>query len=482
MVNAIQKIFPAGLKKFFTLVIISIVFNYFAPAVIKDLWYFFVLYLYYRSKDEPLWLAFFLVLNDGFGSFFGYRGANISSIPFLPQFEVGHLYVMMSVLKIFKHRIKVPVFYSKFMSIMLLYIIFMYIYGLFQGSPSGYNIHFRSIRIIFPLFLIYTIPTLLRVPADYDRLFSFIFIIGIIAFLAQIFSIITGASPIVFLGISEGAVTEVSETTTYRGFYNVSATLLSFFASMYYLTVKTKVFDRNYMQIVLVASMGTALLSATRGWFLGLGFTLILFLIVVSRFNIKRFLMFAVPLAILLLIGLLQPKINQQIQNALKRFKTLGAIMEGDLSAGGTASRATIQGPAVLKVWREHPILGWGYSDTFYKNQNGHVGNENVLLHSGIIGVSFMIAFFIYFHLKLVYLSGRLSGFNPYGRSFLVFPVFFVAMFIIHSTSGQLFGYMTTYRAFFVQAVFFGFGATMYNHVIMFIRGDNPGYAISVRQ
>ena len=117
MVSAIQKIFPYGFRKFLILVIISIVFNYFAPAVIKDLWYFFVLYLYYRSKDEPLWLVFFLVLNDGFGSFFGYRGANISSIPFLPQFEVGHLYVMMSVFKIFKHRIKVPVFYSRLLFI-----------------------------------------------------------------------------------------------------------------------------------------------------------------------------------------------------------------------------------------------------------------------------------------------------------------------------------------------------------------------------
>ncbi len=481
--NDYQKIIPIGFGDFCLIIFITIIFNYLAPPIIKDLWYFFVLYLYYRSRDEAFWLVFFLVLNDGFVSFFGYKSANIDSIPFLAQFEVGHLYIFLALYKVIRSKYKIPVFFSNFMVIMLLYIILLYFYGLSQGIPSDYNIHLRNLRLIIPLLLIYTTPSLLRTVNAFERFFSFTFLIAILAFLTQVFSIVTGISPIALFGITEveiRGVREVGEEVIYRALLNVSATLISFFAAMFYTVTKIKVFDRRYLQFVLFSAMGTGFLSATRGWILGLGLSFILYLIIVNKTYFNRFLRVAMPVLLISFILLLHPRLNQQVSNAWERFKTVEYVLEGDLSAGGTASRATVQGPAVLSVWEGHPVIGWGYSDTFYKNQNGHVGNENVLLHSGILGAGLMVAFFIYFHLKLVYLPGRLSGFNPYGKAFLVFPIFFVALFIIHSTSGQLFGYMTNYRVFFMQAVFFGFGAAIYNQVIL-IRGLNLGYNMPVK-
>ncbi len=468
-----REIIPEGFYKFLLIVFASIIFNHYAPAVIKDLWYFLMLYLYYRSKDEPFWLIYFLVLNDGFGSFFGYRGANIDIFSFLPQFEVGHLYVLVALFKVIKSHKKMPVFYNRYLALMLFYIVFLYLYGVTQGLPADYNIHFRNLRLILPLFLIYTTPKLLSLPRNYDRVFSYIFIIEIVAFLAQVFSIVTGNSPIAFLGIVEGTVKEVTGTTIYRGFYNVSATLLSFFAAMFYLSSRNNAFNRTYLHVILIISMGAAFLSATRGWILGLGLSFILYQLIVNKISMKRIVMFTIPFIFILIVILAQPKINQQVKNAINRFMTVEAVLEGDLSAGGTASRATIQGPAVLKVWKQHPFIGWGFSDTYYDNQNAHVGNENVLLHSGILGAGILIIFFIYFHLKLIKIRGAINGDNPYGRSFLVFPIFFLALFIIHSSSGQLFGYISTYRGMFNHAVYFSFGAIVYNQAILLIRGND---------
>jgi hypothetical protein len=468
-----KNIFPADFGQLLLLVFASIIFNYFAPVLLKDFWYFFVLWLYFRSKDEPFWLVFFLILNDGFASFFGYKGANIDSITFLPQFEVGHLYVIIAFSKILKRKLYFPVFYSKLIFIMSLYIVFLFVYGLMQGIPNDYNIYFRSIRVVFPFLLLYIIPKLFITSYEYERLFSCIFLVSILAFFSQLFSIIAGESPISFMGIQEGHVTAVSETTIYRGFYNTSATLIAFFGSMYYLAGKANAFPRSYLQIVLISSIGTAFLSATRGWIVGLGLSFVFYFIIVNKGSLKRIIKFAIPLIFLVLLGLLQPKINQQLRNALTRLKTMEAVLEGDLSAGGTASRATVQGPAVLKVWRESPFIGYGFSDTFYKNQNIHVGNENVLLHSGIIGVLFLIIFIVFFHLRLILLSGKLNGSEPFGRSLLVFPVFFLALFIIHSTSGQFLGYLTTYRSFFALAVFFSFGSYVHNQVVVYLKSHH---------
>lgn len=465
--SEIQKIIPDSFNKFLLLIITSIFFNYFAPIIIKDIWFFFVLYLYSRSRDEPFWLAYFLALNDGFFSFFGYKGVNIDSIPFLPQFEVGHLYLLVALFKTIRYRIKEPIFFSNLLIFLLLYIIYLYFYGISLGMPDDYNIHLRSLRIIFPLFLIYTTPNLLKNESGFIKFFSFVFPITILAFVSQVFSIIAGSSPMMFFGIGETEVRGIAETVIYRGFYNFSAILLAFFASLFFLAAKTRVFNRIYLQIVLISSMGTAFLSATRGWILGMSIAFILYQIIINKISVKRFLTFALPFILFLIFGLLQPKINKQLSNAFDRFLTLESVLEGDLSAGGTASRATEQGPAVLRVWDDSKLMGWGYSAIFYDNQNGHVGNENILLHSGIVGALLLFIFFTYFLLKIYSLSKSSPDSDPYKKAYPVFVLFFIALIVIHSTSGQLFGFFGTYRGMFNHAVFLGFGAIIYQRALV---------------
>lgn len=458
-------IFPKGFNFYILLVGISIVANYMLPVVAKDLWFLFLLYFYYRSKDEVLWFAFIMTLHDGFAGFFGSRGVNIEIIPGLPQLEYGHLFIVIAFLKIIVHKKKSFVFYVHWLGILFSYILFLVISGYAQGVPLEYNFTLRVIRLIFPIFLIYLLPKLITTIEEYERLFAFIFFLGLMAFMAQFFSVVTGTSPMTYLGLKEGRVFEDLEQRAWRGFYNVTATLMSFFLAQFYLGSKKPIFNRFYLQIILIASFGTVFLSATRGWIVGYGISLLLFLIFVIRINIRKLFIFSMVLAVFFQLLMLQPRIRTQFYNSFDRFMTLEALVEGDLTAGGTVQRATERGPRVMKKWAESPLIGFGFSDTFYKTNDGHVGNQNILLHSGVVGALLLLGFWYYFFFKLIGLSHQVRKKHWLDNSLLVFPIFFLGWFFIHSTSGQHFGYYLQYRYAFAQAIFFSFGAIVYNHI-----------------
>lgn len=457
-----QRILPGNLSKFLLLAIFTIFVNYLAPAIIKNLWFITLIVFYLRSQDEAFWLAFFLILNDGFAGFFGIRSANIDSIGLIPEFEVAHIYLIAAFYKITRAKDIFREFYSDFLRLIIIYILFLFIYGISQGLSDDYNLLLRNIRNIFPLFLIFLLPRMLKNSENFERFFSFIFLISIVSFIAQLFSIITGQSPMAFLGFEEATTTVLTEVQPWRYFYNVSANLIAFFASLFYLSIRKNVFNRLYLQIVIAMVLGTIFLSATRGWMLGFGLSMILYFLFVQRVNFKNMIIFTIISAVLIQLALFNPIIRVQARASINRFLTVESVTEGDMTAGGTSSRTTEQSPRVLAVWQERPLFGWGFSDTYYENQNGHVGNENILLHSGVAGGLLMLLYFLYFHYKLLTLRNIRKEVNPFHQSVIVFPVFFIGWFIIHSTSGQHFAFMGSYYLVFAQAVYFGFGATIY--------------------
>ena len=465
--KTVKSVIPKGIGKFLIFIFVSIAANYFSPIIIiKDLWFLLLIYLYTQSTDEPFWLALMLVLNDGFMSFFGVRGVLLESFG-IPDFEISHFYLLAVMYKVAQKPKKAYVFYDNWLRILLGLIIILVIWGFSQGIPDDYSIGLRTLRVIYPLLLFYYIPKILTEPADYERLFSFVFIIALLGFVTQVFSVLVGAGPRVIFGISEGRIMDDLTVRAWRGFYNSSSSLIAFMAAMFYLVSSRKVFPKLYLQVIMIAIYVSILLSATRGWIVGFGISAVLFFLFIQKVDIKQIAAFFIIAFIALQVLMLHPRMQIQISNAIERTLTLEALIEGDLTAGGTASRADIQGPAVMVIWEQSPFIGWGFSDVYYKNYNVHVGNQTILLHSGIIGALLLLGFFAFFFFKLYYLSMNIRKKHPYSLSLLVFPVFFLGWFFIHSTSGQHFGYTTSYINALPQSIFLGFGATIYRQIIL---------------
>ena len=440
--------------RFFAYILISLITVYYMSGIASTLWFFLILILYWFSKDEPFWLAFFLILSDGFLSFFGTYQAVVSVIPGMPAIEVAQFYIILSVIKAFSKKSNYGLYYKGILYVLGIYALFLIALSFLLGIDGNFNVYLRLIKTSLPFLLFFSIPRLFTDRNSYIRFFAIIFPIVFFALAAQIFEIVKQQPLSSFLGSAEFESLEYAEDEASRAFYNPCVLLLSFFGSLYFGVNRQNRFNGLYLNIVTICVFAIAFLSATRGWTLALLITYILHVIFVLRFNISRLLLsFAVFMASFFIVINI-PVIKQQIDNAFVRISTVEKITEGDYTAGGTNKRITERGPRVMKKWKESPVIGLGYSQGYQEYFDVHVGNQNVLLYSGLIGLILIIAFLFYFSYGLV-----MAYFQTYDRAILVFICFLAGWFFLHSAGAQQFGFIILPANAITQVLFFCFGA-----------------------
>lgn len=438
---------------------------YFATEMVANVFFIFTLIAYFLSKDEPFWLAFFLALHDGFFGFFGAFETTLAALPGLPAIEVTQLYILLSVIKARMAKPGYRPFYQTHLAILGIYLAFLVLQGYIVGLAPAMNIRFRVLKDIVPLLTFYSIPRLFDTKKSYRELFVYLFFIALFAFAAQAMNIFFFQSPPVYFGISNALNEfdmEITPDNPYRGFYNVDVVLITLFGAFFFLARKTNGFPSVLCYLIIATNLLIAFLSASRGWILFFSLVTVSFFLFIEKLSPKKILAFAAVSSVLLGLALFQPAIQTQAEGTMKRLQTLKALKQGDITAGGTLLRLSIRGPRVMKQWKASPLAGWGFSDHFYQYRDGHVGNQNILMHSGLAGLLLLYSFFGYFLFKLGDLSFRLPPGHPDKKAALVFLIFFAGWFFLHSTSGQQFGYFALPTKGLTQSLFFSLGAYLY--------------------
>lgn len=238
---------------------------------------------------------------------------------------------------------------------------------------------------------------------------------------------------------------------------------MGLFGALFFLASRERTsFNRGYLYAIIISAYCMAYLSATRGWILSFSIIILVFGLT-SGINKKKVAGFVIFAAIVITLGLSNDMIRKQVNYASARLETLKSVAKGDITAEGTLSRLDIRGPRVMKIFRESPVFGWGFSDNSRKYADGHVGNQTILLHSGIIGFVILIGFLAYFSIKLLLLYFQKGNQFVLRGGLPVFIIFLSGWFIIHSTSGQQFDYMGMPLQIIPQAIFFSFGALVYS-------------------
>jgi len=452
-------------SQFLALLVFSILANYFAPKFMASVLWVVVLMAYARSKNEGFWLAYFLVLSDGFFGFFGMYAAMLNIIPGLPGVEAGQVYIIIGIVKAYGRPLNYTPFYNKLLRILLIYLAFLLVQGYVIGVSMEINVQFRLIKWLVPLFMLYSIPRLFTRVEQYRDVFLYLFPVAIMALGAQIFTLVTAHSPMQHFGVAKKAkfAIKVTKEKTYRGLYNEMILLITFFGALFFLAFRPgKYFKTGYLFLILLANFASVFLSATRGWVICFSFSLIFSLLFVLRLGPKRILSMLLLILVFAWGSTFIPVIGLQITNAVKRLLTLEKLAEGDMSAGGTLIRLNTRGPRVMKKFEETPLTGLGFSTEFMEHDDFHVGNQNILMHSGIIGYALMHFFFIYFMFRLFVRNMMLPPEHTYKGTLLVFCIFFPAWFMLHSSSQQFFSYYQTVQGAIIQAVFFSMGALMF--------------------
>ena len=456
--------------KFLFLIVVTIVVTYFTSTPVRLAWYLMLLIFYFFSTDEALWLAFFLSTTDGFSGFFGLYAVVLPILPGLPAAEAVQIYIVLSVIKAVRSNNRVHIFYNKYLQILFLYLIFNIIWGQMMGLSGGLNVYFRVLKGFIPMLLFYSVPRLFVKEEVYERFFKLIFFIVLLAFAAQVFTLLTGLTPKEAIGLIPDE--DSKENKDFRFFYNSGSTLLGLFAALFYLNRnKDKSQNRILPFFIVFTAMAMSILSATRGWIISFSMVIFLTVLFTGIIRTRRILEFTLIVAPLLYWAVSNPTINNQIAFARERLGAMEAIAGGDLSAEGTLQRLDYRSHRVMEAWRENPVFGWGLSDKGYEYFDGHVGNQALLAMSGLAGFILLNGFLIYFTWKIVFVYNR-SVRRIYDRnSLLVFLFFLGGWFIIHSTSGQQFNYIGMPAQIIPQAIFFSFGAFQYKRSLSLIHG-----------
>jgi hypothetical protein len=443
--------------------------TYFAPKFGTNAFWALVLGAYFYSKNEPFWLAFFLTISDGFWGFFDNYEAVLSIIPGLPPIEVGHFYIILAAIKASRKPASFQPFYNPMLIVLGSYVLFLVLQGYAIGLKGTINAQFKMLKHIMPLLIFVSLPRLMDRMEDYRKFFYYFMPMAFTSLFAQLFTISSGVTPAQALGLHKEAwfIENLKRGSTYRGFYSTGAVLISFLGSLFYLADKKGSFPRTYLVVVAIANFFAAYLSATRGWVVGFTLSMLLCMLFVYKLTPKYIFTTSAGFIAALTAMSYIPAFEKQITDAFERILTLQSLAGGDLSAGGTLIRLSTRSPIVLGYWKESWLTGWGFSDFYFAHNDVHVANQNILMHSGIIGFTLLLAFFAYFLLRLWQAYKKLPKKHNLRDQLLVFPMFFIGWFFIHSTSGQLFGYYFEPDKAFPLAIFISLGAVIYRQVQM---------------
>jgi hypothetical protein len=195
-------------------------------------------------------------------------------------------------------------------------------------------------------------------------------------------------------------------------------------------------------------------MTGTRSWILG--FTLMYlfyFYLNFKRFG-KKVVAFVIALGFFLIIIFMTPQIGNQINVASKRMATIQKLVAGDLTAGGTLSRITERGPRVMEGFKNSTIiLGAGYSDLYFEYGDTHVGFQNNLLQSGVIGFFMLFSFAVTLYFTPLRILKKLS-YRPDLKTILHnLPLLIPGVLIINSaTQFWGFGYIYMSRIMILAA------------------------------
>ena len=447
----LMKIIDDKNYRIFFLLIISVFIVYFVPFRISQFVFFVLLpYLIYKSNNNYFWVAFIFILLDAPGGLFSYV-SNLSyyQLPYIKVSSAQAIYFIdiipfIFLIKALLIRKRADFIFKKEFKFLFIYLILVLFYTLFRFEMY-YGKYYQLFIIVGYWSLLYSLPKLLDFNdiMKLDKLlFPFVFValfLQIVGFLFKI-RLIDIFNPSVSISlVSHNVGIEI-----YRIVSNIVIVLYCFIKAFFYYFSRQKFFSSKYLTAIIITSILSIFVTATRGWiiamFVSLG--LLFFYNSGSIQKVKKLLTILLSLLlIVILLTLFLPIVREQIVNTWVRLSTISDLIEGDATAGGTLTRLTDRRFPMEETFKKEPIFGWGFSNTFFYFDDHHVGMLVVLLNVGIVGLIIFVVFFLWLLYKIWRLSKIRSVRNYSGNSLMAIVAGIIFIFIIHSSSHTMWGF-----------------------------------------
>lgn len=437
--------------QFLGLLALTALVLYYAP-MLKSVFFLIMSYLFLKSKKNYFWLAYFFVVIMGIGGFFTKLTDNVIELGAV-DINLLFLYSFVSLIKVKRDKLEAPYFLKNHINVWIFYMVVLLYIGLLLignsgGGKSGYRYYYLITLMLPALTLLYT--TYRFIPNE-QALLNFsrlIFLVVFINVIGQFVHLLVGQPVYMFFAKSQGmyedeVIMKDFTKKLLRPAWGATTMILAFFLAIYWQINKRHKFKQLYLSLIVFLTIFSIFITATRGWIIAMFFFIMSALYFVSMKNKLKILKIIFGFFLLFFIAYASSETVQiQTEKVVLRLATLEDLAKGDLSAGGTNSRLTNRNDPVMKLFYKRPIFGSGFSAEGLSTNDQHVGNQNILMSGGVVG--FLIFVFLWtFIIRTVLRVHKENKWNKSyrGETLLLIP-FFISLFIIHSSSMSIFGYI----------------------------------------
>lgn len=375
------------------------------------------------SRDKIKWLVFLLFISELPGGFFySFNQSFLLSQRY--NFSLLGLFSCCYIgLVLYKGRI--GIMHSRY-KIELLLFIFYFVFLLLYSILNGISL-VRILDVLFnfiPFLWILALGTIFKTYSDIKRFILLASMFNYLHVISQIFVFIYGVELATFFTGFPG------RDFGGRVAYGSLLMMLGLIGNLIlYKTEKEK--TRLYLFNILLFTL-SFVLTATRGYIIAVGIMVMVAMLYRLKVNIIKIVSAVVIFFALIFVF----ELNKPIKDSFLRLSSLAAVYEGDLTAEGTLSRITERGPKVMEQYKKSPIIGFAFTDTYTKFNDGHVGNQNILLNAGIIGYLIVVLLLIRFIFVIQKNKNRINKLN-----LTIIQLSMFGYFIIHSSSSQIFAF-----------------------------------------
>lgn len=445
---------------------ITVFVVYFLPTIIGKIYIIAIVLVFWNSKKNYFWFAFFYVIINSPGNFF--VGGDVDALYRLPLFTLttgislstSDIFMLTALFKAIFQGKKFRYYLSGPFSLILGYSILLLLLSWLVYNTSILDILTSNlIRNFFFFSYLFSFPALVKKRDDAYKfiylLFPFVFLI----FFTSVFYFITGTYFVYLvdpnsvremtLSISEG----IFPRMTLHGIYLLLPAFI--FSLLLTFNPQNSIKNNYYLYFIAVFSYISAVfMSAARIWFVV--FSLITVVYFIKATKLKLFFSYAL-ISIILLLGLsASQNLSEGLYHSWQRISSVFTIgQEESIATQSINSKVNDDLINMLKAIKQNPLIGWGFSNTFQKYGSSDVGNFNLILQVGLVG--FML--FVYLWLKYLRMLStakkNLTGKNYLKKTFAILTISFISLLIAHFSTHQIFGLtMQNYTNYFL-ALFF---------------------------
>lgn len=422
---------------------------YFAPIGIDKLFCAVLFVLFWYSKADYFWFAFFLIISSFPAGLF--TESTFDAVRRLPiyapiprvSFSILDLFLIISFIKaaIKGRRIKIiDVFNIKKIIYIIPYIV---ITTFFFGVTLKVFLN-HTLRGLFFYTIFYSFSALIYTKKDIYKFMAMFFPFVFLEIFAQIYTVSTGILFSQLFYQDTGSLIYNSVTGDIRALpYGFYVMRMAFAFAFVFLENEEKIVSKHYSLIVILTSILSVIIAASRTAIIIFVLTLIIYFVLIAKKKpsiiLQTFILLVVVFSLLDFVQIIN--LDSIFGSSYERFIGAVTVEQGTITAEDTFdNRLNVRLPMLWESVKNSLFVGYGFSDRYFELYDGHLGGVLIgFLQVGVFGYTLYVLFIYNIFKKLFNYIRKLTDDNQFLIPIKVFTLIFLGYLVLNLTVEPVF-------------------------------------------